>query len=93
MAYMIHHFWPGATRSQYEATVAVVHPPEGLPAGQTHHVAAQADGGILITAVWESQEQSELFVRDVLMASMPIEGGFEGRPDEQAGEIISSHSS
>lgn len=29
MAYLITHFWPGATEEQYEATLAVVHPPGG----------------------------------------------------------------
>jgi hypothetical protein len=88
MAYMITHFWPGASVQQYTATVAVVHPPDGLPEGQTYHVAGETDGGILITAVWESKEQSDRFVQDVLMASMPIAGGVEGQPEERAAEVI-----
>lgn len=55
MAYMITHFWPGATEDQYKATVAVVHPPRGLPEGQSYHVAGMTDGGVLITAVWDSK--------------------------------------
>jgi hypothetical protein len=90
MAYMIQHFWPGATRAQYEATVAVVHPPDGLPDGQTYHVAAETDDGVLVTAVWESQEQNDRFIQDVLMASMPIEGGVEGQPQQNAGEVINT---
>ena len=39
MAYLITHFWPGATEAQYRATVAVVHPPGGLPEGQLYHAA------------------------------------------------------
>jgi len=93
MSYMIHHFWPGATEAQYNATVAVVHPPGGLPEGQTYHAAARTDDGILITAVWESKEQSDRFVRDVLMASLPIDGGVEGQPQEHAGEVVSLQSS
>src|SRR5271166_3074139 len=57
MAYMITHFWPGASVEQYNATVAVVHPPGALPEGQTYHVAGETDGGILITAVWESKQR------------------------------------
>jgi hypothetical protein len=91
MAYMIHHFWPGATEAQYSATVAVVHPPEGLPEGQIYHAAGRTADGILITAVWESKEQNDRFIQDVLMASLPIEGGVEGQPQEHAGEVISIH--
>ena len=88
MTYMISHFWPGATEAQYEATVAVVHPPGGLPEGQIYHVAGMTDGGVLITAVWESKEQSDSFVTGKLLASMPIEGGVEGQPEERAAEVI-----
>jgi hypothetical protein len=35
MAYLLTHFWPGGTEDQYIATTAVVHPPGGLPEGQT----------------------------------------------------------
>jgi hypothetical protein len=88
MAYMIHHFWTGATEAQYNATVAVVHPAEGLPEGQIYHAAGRTDDGIPITAVWESKEQNDRFIQDVLLASMPIEGGVEGQPQEHAGEVI-----
>jgi hypothetical protein len=87
MAYLITHFWPGATEDQYNATVAVVHPPGALPEGQTYHAAGPTDGGFLIAAVWDSKERAERFVREKLIASMPIEGGFEGQPDERAAEI------
>ncbi len=87
MAYLITHFWPGATEDQYNATIAVVHPPGGLPEGQTYHAAGPTDGGFLIAAVWDSKERAERFVQEKLIASMPIEGGFEGQPDERAAEI------
>jgi hypothetical protein len=87
MAYLITHFWPGATEDQYNATVAVVHPPGGLPEGQVYHAAGPTDGGILITAVWDSKEQAESFVHDKLIASMPIAGGVEGQPEERSAEI------
>jgi hypothetical protein len=51
MAYLLHHFWPGGTEEQYWAMLAVVHPPNGLPEGQTYHVAGPTEGGFLITAV------------------------------------------
>jgi hypothetical protein len=89
MAYMITHFWPGATEDQYKATVAVVHPPRGLPEGQSYHVAGMTDGGVLITAVWDSKEQNDRFLHDVLMASMPIPGGVEGQPEERSAEVMS----
>ena len=87
MAYLITHFWPGATMEQYEATVAVVHPPGGLPEGQVYHAAGPADGGVLIAAVWDSKEQFDRFLQEKLMASMPIEGGFTGAPEERAAEV------
>ncbi|HZL21014.1 MAG TPA: hypothetical protein VFG23_24985, partial [Polyangia bacterium] len=88
MAYMVTHFWPGASEDQYRATVDVVHPPGGLPEGQAYHVAGPTDGGILITAVWDSKEQCDRFIEDKLMASMPIEGGVQGRPEERSAEVI-----
>lgn len=88
MAYMVTHFWPGASEDQYNATVAAVHPPGGLPEGQTYHVAGPTDGGILITAVWDSKEQCDRFIQDKLMASMPIDGGVQGRPEERSAEVI-----
>ena len=88
MAYLLTHFWPGATEDQYRATVAVVHPPNGLPEGQTFHAAGPTEGGILIAAVWESKEHSDRFVSEVLMANMPVEGGFSGRPEERTAEVV-----
>jgi hypothetical protein len=88
MAYLLTHFWPGATEGQYEATIAVVHPEEGLPDGQNYHAAGPTDGGILIAAVWESKEDADRFVQDKLLPSMPVEGGFEGQPEERAAEIV-----
>jgi hypothetical protein len=68
--------------------VATVHPPAGLPEGQVYHAAGATDGGIRITAVWDSKAQYESFLHDKLMASMPIEGGFAGRPEERSAEIF-----
>lgn len=87
MAYLITHFWPGATQAQYEATVAAVHPPGGLPAGQTYHAAGEAEGGVLIAAVWESKADFDRFLHEKLIASMPIERGFSGQPEERTAEV------
>jgi hypothetical protein len=87
MAYLITHFWPGATEDQYNATLAAVHPAGGLPDGQIYHAGGPTDGGILIAAVWDSKESADTFVRDTLLASMPIAGGFEGAPQERGAEI------
>ena len=87
MAYLMTHFWPGGSEEQYRAMIATVHPPSGLPEGQIHHAAGPTEGGFLIAVVWDSKENADLFVRDTLMASMPVEGGFEGRPEERTAEI------
>jgi len=87
MALLLTHFWPGGTEEQYRTMIAAVHPPDGLPAGQTYHAAGPTDGGYLIAAVWDSRESADRFVRDVLMASMPVAGGFEGQPEERVAEI------
>jgi len=87
MTYLLTHFWPGATEEQYRATIAVVHPPNGLPDGQIYHAAGATEGGFLIAAVWDSKEDSDRFVSYTLMASMPVEGGFQGQPEERAAEV------
>lgn len=88
MTYLLTHFWPGATEEQYRTMIAAVHPADGLPEGQIHHAAGSADGGILIAAVWDSKESSDRFVSEVLLASMPVEGGFEGQPEERSAEVF-----
>jgi hypothetical protein len=87
MSLLMTHFWPGGTEEQYQATIATVHPPDGLPDGQLHHAAGATEGGYLIAVVWDTKEHADAFVSDVLMASMPVEGGFEGEPDERVAEI------
>jgi hypothetical protein len=88
VAYLLNHFWPGGTEDQYQAMITAVHPPNGLPEGQTYHAAGPTDGGFLIIAVWDSRESCDRFVQGTLMAKMPVEGGFEGRPEERAAEIV-----
>jgi hypothetical protein len=87
VAYLLMHFWPGGTVEQYRATLAAVHPADGLPDGQLHHAAGPTDGGFLISSVWDSKEGADRFVQGTLLAAMPIAGGFEGRPEERAAEV------
>lgn len=87
MTYLLTHFWPGGTDAQYRAVLAVVHPQDGLPDGQIWHAAGPTEGGYLISALWDSKESSDRFVREVLLASMPVEGGYEGQPAERAAEV------
>ncbi len=48
MAYLQTHFWKDGTEEQYEAMLKAVHPADGLPKGQTSHVAGPTEGGYLI---------------------------------------------
>jgi hypothetical protein len=87
VAYLLTHFWPGGTEEQYRTMIGVVHPSNGLPDGQIHHAAGPTEGGFLISAVWESKDSADRFVSETLLASLPVEGGFEGQPEERAAEI------
>lgn len=70
MAYVITHFWPGATEEQCWEEVAAVHP----------------EGGVLVVAVWDSKESCDRFVAEVLMPSVDKLGGLDGKPEERAAE-------
>jgi hypothetical protein len=85
MAYLITHFWPGATIEQYNSTVAVMHQP--WPKGQLYHAAGPADGGVLVAAVWETKDHFDRFLRDRVMPGMPIDGGLTGQPEQRTAEI------
>jgi selenophosphate synthase len=87
MTHLMTHFWPGGTEEQYQAMLKAVHPPEGLPEGQTSHVAGPTDGGYLISVVWDSKEQSERFMNDTLLPALPVNGGFAGAPEERVAEV------
>src|SRR5205807_1798601 len=76
MPYLMTHFWPGGTEEQYQSMLTAVHPAEGLPAGQSSHVAGPTDGGYLISVVWDSKEQSERFMNGTLLPALPVDGGF-----------------
>jgi hypothetical protein len=57
MAYGVVHRFPGGTKEQYEASVARVHPSEGLPDGQVIHIAGPTDDGWIVIAVHESRSR------------------------------------
>jgi hypothetical protein len=87
MAYLLTHFWPGGTEEQYRATLAAVHPSDGLPEGQISHAAGPTEGGYLIAVLWDSKESADRFLSETLMPAMPLDGGFEGHPDERGAEV------
>lgn len=90
MAYLMTHFWPGGTEEQYRAMVAAIHPEGGLPAGQTHHVAGPAEGGFLISVLWDSKASADQFMSGTLMPAMPVVGGFTGAPAERTADVVNS---
>jgi hypothetical protein len=89
MAYGVVHFFPGGTSDQYEASIAAVHPADGLPAGQIFHAAGSSPGGWTIVAVHDSKESWERFRDDVLLPQMQqgISGGFSSPPQETTVDV------
>jgi hypothetical protein len=89
MAIAIVHTYPGGTKEQYEATVEAVHPPGGLPAGQTHHFAGPSEDGWQVFAVWDSQESLDAFMSETLMPALEELGerGFPGPPEQTVYEV------
>lgn len=84
MAYGVVHQFPGGTKEQYEASIAAVHPPGGLPDGQIYHAAGPSADGWTIVAIHDSQESWESFRDNILMPRMQqgIDGGFGEPPSE-----------
>jgi len=84
MAFGIVHHFPGGTKENYEASIAAVHPANGLPEGQIFHAAGASPGGWTIMAVHESKQSWEKFRDDILMPRMQagIQGGFPTPPQE-----------
>jgi hypothetical protein len=91
MSYGVIHQFKGATRQQYEASVAAVHPSDGtLPPGQIYHAAGPSADGWTIFAVHDSKASWEGFRDSILMPRMQqgIEGGFAAPPEETGFEIV-----
>ena len=85
MAYGVVHHFPGGTKSQYEASIAAVHPAKGrLPEGQIFHAAGPSAGGWTIMAVHDSKASWERFRDNILLPRMKqgIKGGFQTPPQE-----------
>ncbi|MCW3049488.1 MAG: hypothetical protein JWO74_3772 [Solirubrobacterales bacterium] len=92
MAYGIVHQFPGATKEQYEASIAAVHPSDGsLPEGQVFHAAGPSADGWTIVAIHDSKESWEQFRDGTLLPRMQagIDGGFATPPQETAFEVYS----
>ena len=90
MAYGVVHFFPGGTSDQYEASIAAVHPGEGLlPDGQVFHAAGASAGGWTIMAVHDSKESWERFRDETLLPRMHagIDGGFAAPPEETTVDV------
>jgi hypothetical protein len=85
---VIHHF-PGGTQENYEASIAAVHPPAGLPEGQIFHAAGPSSDGWTIVAVHDSRQSWETFRDGILTPRMEagIEGGFPTPPEETAFDV------
>jgi hypothetical protein len=89
--YAVVHFFPGGTRDQYQASIAAVHPGEGLlPDGQVFHAAGPSAGGWRIMAVHDSKESWENFRDNTLLPRMQqgIEGGFATPPEETTIDVF-----
>jgi selenophosphate synthase len=86
MSYLQIHFWPGGTEEQYQAMIKVLHP-NGLPEGQRSHTSGPAEGGYLISVLWDSKEQSEAFMANTLLPALPVDGGFAGPPEERIAQV------
>jgi hypothetical protein len=90
MAYGLVHHFPGGTKEQYEASIAAVHPADGvLPEGQIFHAAGPSAGGWTIIAVHDSKESWERFRDGILVPRMVqgIDGGFTSPPQETVFEV------
>ena len=88
MAYMVSHLWRGCTHDQYQEALAKVHPVSGLPKGQIYHAAGMTDDGVLIFTVWDSKQSLDTFIKDVMIPSKELSGGFVGVPEEIKAESI-----
>ena len=87
MSYLMVHFWPGGTEDQYQSMIKVLHPETGLPVGQRSHTSGPAEGGYLISVLWDSKEQSDAFMQNTLLPALPVDGGFAGAPEERTAQV------
>lgn len=90
MAFGVTHKFKGGTREQYEASVAAVHPPEGLPEGQVQHFAGPTPDGWIVVAIHDSEESWERFRDETLLPGLQQLGerGLPGPPEENTFEVV-----
>jgi hypothetical protein len=84
MAFGIVHKFKGGTKEQYDNAIATVHPPSGLPEGQTLHVAGETtDGDFVVVAIFEDEASWERFRDDTLLPGLAsVEDSFTSPPHE-----------
>jgi hypothetical protein len=87
MAYFLTHFWPEGTVEQYKTTLDAVTKAAGGKRPELFHAGGPTDGGILISAVYESKDTAERFVTETLLPLLPIDGGLVGPPQERTAEL------
>jgi selenophosphate synthase len=87
MAYCLTHFWPGGTEEQYKVTLDAVTEAADGKRPELFHAGGPTEGGILISAVYESKEACDRFVAETLMPLMPIAGGLVGPPQQRGAEV------
>jgi hypothetical protein len=89
VAFGLTHRFKGGTKEQYDASIAVVHPPGGLPEGQTHHFAGPTEDGWIVVAIWDSEDSWVRFRDDILMPGFEKLGdrGLPAPPEETTFEI------
>jgi hypothetical protein len=87
MAYGVVHVFPGGTKEQYEAVVAVVHPSE-RPKGEILHTAGASEDGWTVVAVYDSIGDWEAFRDGTLLPALQagVAGGFTSPPQESGFE-------
>jgi hypothetical protein len=59
----------------------------GLAEGQRSHTSGPAEGGYLISVLWDSKEHSESFMKNTLLPALPVDGGFAGAPQEHTAQV------
>jgi hypothetical protein len=89
VAFGITHKFKGGTKEQYDASIAEVHPPDGLPDGQIHHFAGETLDGWIVVAIHDSQESWERFRDETLLPGLEQlgDGGLPGPPEETTFEV------
>jgi hypothetical protein len=67
--------------------IKVLHPETGLPQGQRSHISGPTEGGYLISVLWDSKKQSDVFMQNTLLPALPVDGGFAGAPEQRAAQV------